>query len=238
MGIYNLKYGTRLMDLLISIHGNVEEELYFEHLIPHKFVTPDSLFEYLSNFKKYLNDNQKLIDANFANESTPYEIVKIQSIKTDLVSMIDYAKSIYDYENSIVPYQELRFKLISGNIPDFIKILNSILASVSYAITKAREGYFHSNVHLILKLLGFEIVSEDMTSKGRIDAVIRFTDIIYIIEFKFGFKEDLSNVALKQIKDNKYADKFLIEHKKVVGIGVSFSSETKNINAFLTEELN
>jgi hypothetical protein len=137
----------------------------------------------------------------------------------------------------VIPYQELRYKLITKNVPDFIDILKSILASVSYAITKTQEGFFHSNVHLILKLLGFEIISEEQTNNGRIDSVIRFSDIIYIVEFKFNENEDLSNEALQQIKDKEYALKFAYEKKDILGIGVSFSKDNRNINGFKFEKL-
>lgn len=237
-GIYRLKQGDRLMDFLISIHGNIEEKFYFEKLIPQKFATPGALLTALDCFKKYLNDNQKYLDINFNGENTDYIIHTIQQIKSELIQAIDYIKIIYDYEDTVIPYQELRYKLITNNITDFIKILSGILASVSYAISHTQEGFFHSNVHLILKLLGFEILSEEMTNNGRIDAVIRFSDKIYILEFKFNDNQDLSSEALKQIKDKEYALKFTIEKKDIFGIGISFSNEKKNINGFKTESLN
>lgn len=237
-GIYMLSHGTSIMDFLISIHGILEDKLFFKNLIPQKFADPDSLFEYLNGFKKYLNDNQFLIDANLKDENTDYAISELYSLKNELVKMIDYTKLMYDYEDTVVPYQELRFNLITRNIPDFIKILNSVLASVSFEISmRVHEGYFHSNVHLILKLLGFNIVSEDSTSNGRIDAVIRFTDIIYIMEFKFSNDEDLSTEALNQIKIKGYADKFIMEKKLIIGIGISFSRKSRSINNFISEEL-
>jgi len=236
-GIYKLKRGTELMDFVISIHGNVEENLYFEHLIPHKFVTPDRLFAFLDSFKKYINDHQHLLDLNFAGEDTDDIIIRLQETKDDLVQMIDYVKQIYDLEDTMIPYQELRYNLITRNIPGFINILKSILASVSYAITKIQEGYFHSNIHLILKLLGFEILSEELTNNGRIDAVIRFSDIVYIVEFKFSGTDDLSKAALQQIKDKEYALKFVIEHKEMIGIGISFSENDRNINGFVFQKL-
>ena len=173
-GIYKLKDGNLLMDFLISIHANIEEKFYFEHLIPHKFATPDALLASLEWFKKYLNQNQKYLDKNSKGDDVSYIVTTTQHIKDELVQMIDYTKTIYDYEDTVIPYQELRYKLITHNIPDFISILKSILASVSYLIAKTQEGFFHSNVHLILKLLGFEILSEETTNNGRIDAVIRF----------------------------------------------------------------
>ena len=77
-----------------------------------------------------------------------------------------------------------------------------------------------------------------MTNNGRIDAVIRFSDKIYILEFKFNDNQDLSDEALQQIKDKEYALKFTIEKKDIIGIGVSFGKDKKNINGFKTEKLN
>ena len=124
----------------------------------------------------------------------------------------------------------LRYNLIVGNIDDFIKLLKSLLASLSYSMYKTSEGYYHSNVHIILKLLGFDIMSEEETNIGRIDAIIRFYDYIYIFEFKFDVEKDNSEEALQQIIDKKYSEKFELEKKKIIAIGVSFSSKERNIN--------
>lgn len=229
-GIYLLEDGPRIMDLIISIHSQIEEKLYRKQLIPQNFPTPDALFNSLTAFKNYLNENQKYLDKNNKGHNVSYVVTDTQEIKDEIIQMIDYAKQIYDREDTLVPYQELRYKLIARNIPDFINILKSILSSVSYAIAKIQEGYFHSNVHLILKLLGFEIIAEETTNRGRIDAVIRFTDTIYIIEFKFDSDKDLSDEALQQIKEKDYASKFFVENKDIFAIGVSFSEKTRNIN--------
>jgi hypothetical protein len=236
-GIYRLDEGPRLMDFIISIHANIQEDLYSKNLIPQKFATPEALLSALQRFKEYLLENQKYLDINYNGEQTSYIVTYTQQIKDELIQAIDYIKTIYDYEDSVIPYQELRYKLITKNVPDFIVILKSILASVSYAITKTQEGFFHSNVHLILKLLGFEIISEEQTNNGRIDSVIRFSDVIYIVEFKFNENEDLSNEALQQIKEKEYELKFAYEKKDIFGIGVSFSKDNRNINGFKFEKL-
>lgn len=236
-GIYSLKQGNKLMDFIISIHANIEEHFYTKNLIPQNFATPEALFTALGNFKKYLNDNQMYLDINYNGEQTDFVVYETQKIKDELIQAIDYIKTIYDYEDTVIPYQELRYKLITNNVPDFIDILKSILASVSYAITKTQEGFFHSNVHLILKLLGFEIISEELTNNGRIDSVIRFSDKIYIVEFKFNENDNLCNEALQQIKVKEYALKFAYEKKDIFGIGVSFSRDTRNINGFTYEQL-
>lgn len=225
------------MDFVISIHSNIEEHLYYDHIIPQKFVTPERFLTFLNNFKKYLNEHQCLLDINFNGEDTDHIIVTIQEFKNDLVEMIDYIKRLYDMEDSLIPYQELRYNLITKDVPGFITTIKSILASVSYAIAQIHEGYFHSNVHLILKLLGFEILSEELTNNGRIDAVIRFSDVIYILEFKFGQNKDLSKVAMQQILDKNYAQKFIVEHKEIIGIGVSFDEMDRNVNGFVYQRL-
>jgi hypothetical protein len=234
--IYCLENGTDLMDFLISIHGRIEDRFYFESLIPHKFVSPEILLSELLNFKDYLNENQKYLDKNKKGEHTSDVIVEIQRIKDELVAMIDYVREVYDYEHTVIPYIELRHNLIVNNIPKFIETLKSILSSVSYNIAKTAEGFHHSNVHLILKLLGFDVISEEPTNTGRIDAVIRFAEKIYIIEFKFNKEGDMSKKALQQIKEKEYAQKYIIENKEIYLIGISFSNEERNINGYEYEK--
>lgn len=236
-GIYKLNHGTKLMDLIISIHARVEDNLHFDHLIPQQFATPDKLFQYLNELKIFLNSQQYLLDANEQGEDTDHIIVDLQRIKDDLVAMVDYVKKIYDQEEAFIPYQELRYQLITKNVHGFVSTLKSILASVSYAIAKVKEGHFHSNVHVVLKLLGFEIIAEETTNLGRIDAVIRLSDLIYIIEFKFGKDKDLSGEALQQIRDKRYAEKFLLDKKEIIGVGISFDEANRNINGVLYESL-
>lgn len=237
-GVYKLKSGNLIMDFIISIYANIEEKFYAEKLIPQNFATPDALLYSLDLFKKYLNDNQNLLDLNFCGEDTDYVISDLQKIKDELIQAIDYTKTIYDYEDTVIPYQELRYKLIVNDISGFVDVLKSILASVSYAIAHTQEGFYHSNVHLILKLLGFDILSEEMTNNGRIDAVIRFSDKIYIVEFKFSDNEDKSEIAFQQIKDKEYVLKFTVERKDIFGIGISLGKDKKNINGFKSEKLN
>lgn len=203
-GIYLLKDGNLLMDMLFNIKGNVEDYFLGDRLFPQRFATPDALFTALNGFKNLLNRDQYLLDQNYKGEDTDSIVYKIQEFKDDLIQMIDYCKQVYDVEDTFIPYQELRYSLIKNDIQEFIKILKSLLSSVSYAISKTKEGYYHSNVHLILKLLGFDIIAEEQTNIGRIDAVIRFIDRIYILEFKFGKDEDKSLSALYHTKQFQY----------------------------------
>lgn len=237
-GIYQLKDGDELLNFLDSIHGNIQDQYFYKKLIPQQFTTPDALFRSLRIFKKYLLEKRYLIDQNYNDELTSHIIHTINKMQLELIEMIDYAVQLYDFEDTRIPYLDLRQYLITQKPELFIVTLKSILASVSYAIVRVYEGFFHSNVHLILKLLGFYIISEEQTNVGRIDAVIRFSQIIYILEFKFGTGDDNSSTALQQIRDNKYAEKFYVEGKQIIGIGISFDTESRNINGFVSEQLN
>jgi hypothetical protein len=230
-GIYNLKKGNELMDMLNNIHGNLEERLYSEKLVPQIFATPDKLIGFLKAFKEHLQEYQPLLDLNTNGEQTSYIIQELQSMKIELVELMDYLIILYDNEDILIPYQELRHSLITKDVAIFFKNMNSILASVSYPILKTKEGYLHSNIHLILKLLGFDIISEESTNIGRIDAVIRFSETIYIFEFKLG----TSLEAIAQIKENKYYEKFIIEKKEIFLVGVGFDSGNRNISDFKFE---
>jgi hypothetical protein len=54
----------------------------------------------------------------------------------------------------------------------------------------------------------------------------------YVMEFKLdGSAED----ALAQIKDKNYALPFAVDNRKLVKIGVNFSSKTRNIDRWIVE---
>ncbi|MPL73325.1 hypothetical protein SDC9_19124 [bioreactor metagenome] len=230
--IYPLKEGTEIMDFINSIHGNIEERFYFEKLVPHKFATPENLIKSLNAFKKYLCENKKLIENNLNESNNCNPICYWYELLNELIDLIDHINKMYESSNTSIPYEDLRYYLIVGDVDGFIKLLKSLLASLPYSINKISEGYYHSNVHIILKLLGFDINSEETTNIGRIDATIRFYDYIYIFEFKFDVKKDNSKEALQQIIEKKYSEKFEIDKKKIIAIGVSFSSEERNINGY------
>lgn len=79
-------------------------------------------------------------------------------------------------------------------------------------------------------------VSETETSDGRIDMMIEYPNRIFIMEFKYSKDgKDRSKGALKQIKENKYAEAFYIKGKQIEDVGMSFSQKTRNIDHFKQE---
>lgn len=237
-GIYLLKHGTKLMDYLINIYITFEEKLSPQSLIPEVFASPEQMISFLLGYRQYIEENKKLLSDNICGQDTSYIITDLIDISESLIYMIDYVKQWYDADDSVVPYLDMRYCLTTRDVDQFIKYLQQIFASISYAINKTSEGAYHSNLHLILKLLGFNIISEDETNIGRIDATIKLSDSIYIIEVKKSESKDESKIALNQIKTKKYHQKYMCDDKQIIGLGISFSTKERNINGYQYQILN
>ena len=139
--------------------------------------------------------------------------------------MGDTPKPIFDVQNA--------FR--QNNIERVITIINSLLKDVpSLLINPKNEHFYHSLVHLHFRYLGLIMDSEVHTSDGRMDAVVKTNTHIYIIEFKI---DQSAEIALAQIKDKSYYQKYAIENKTVVGIGINFDTEKRAIGNYLTETL-
>ena len=77
--------------------------------------------------------------------------------------------------------------------------------------------------------MGFYTQVELPTSDGRINVVIQTTDYIYIIECKLdGSAED----ALQQIESKNYAAPFAMDKRKVITLGINFSSKTRGVESW------
>jgi Holliday junction resolvase-like predicted endonuclease len=117
-------------------------------------------------------------------------------------------------------------------------VLFTLFASIPYSnyannIIANYEGYYASVVYTFLASLGFEVVAEDTTNRGRVDLTLKTPSCIVIIEFKV----DSSETALKQIKEKKYFEKYLENGKAIYLLGIHFDSAQRNIAEFVCEKL-
>ncbi len=127
--------------------------------------------------------------------------------------------------------------LKEAKLNEFKKALESLFASISYNNYVKNEigeyeGYYASVIYAYLASLGVKIVAEDVSSVGRVDLTLIIADKIYILEFKVG-----SNEALSQIKEKKYYKKYFNENKDIYLIGINFDSKEKNIKSFEWERV-
>ena len=106
--------------------------------------------------------------------------------------------------------------------------MSAIFASIPYAIESKRdEAYFHTLFYLMVCASGINADSEVLTCDGRIDLLIKFSDKIYIIEFKCN---QSAKAAIQQINDKNYALKYRQTGKKIILMGINFDSEKRNIS--------
>ncbi|GAB6094610.1 hypothetical protein JCM14469_08620 [Desulfatiferula olefinivorans] len=94
------------------------------------------------------------------------------------------------------------------------------------------EGYYASVTYACLVSLGFDVVCEDTTNRGRIDLTLFAEDKIYIIEFKVVEHINDKTKALDQIKARKYHEKYRNKACDIYRIGMDFSKEERNLTRF------
>jgi len=98
------------------------------------------------------------------------------------------------------------------------------------------EGFYASIVYALFNGAGLNVIAEDNTNKGQIDLSIFNQDSVYIIEFKV-VEDKEEGIALKQIKEKKYYEKYKGKYNDIYLIGIEFSKKDKNIVGFEWEKV-
>lgn len=238
-----LSHANELLNLLDSLMGNLEG--HFElpeggHLIPSSFSSVDQIMGWMSWMKKYIDSFVPYVEENYKRLESNYYIENIHQMMVGYVSVIDRCTKVYSLESGLpIPYHKLRVFLIGGQVDLFIEQLKCLLIDIPYAIRKEmyNEAHFHISVHTILSVLGFSPLSEKITSLGRIDMAISIDNVTYIFEFKYSKKKSMASNALQQIKKMRYADPYKLSSTKIIGIGVGFTEEERNIHNYVSEVL-
>jgi hypothetical protein len=120
----------------------------------------------------------------------------------------------------------------AGKVDDFFKRLSSLFADIPYELVKDLENHYQNVLFIVTKLMGLYVKAEYHTSEGRIDLVLQTDAYTYVMEFKL---DGSAEEALAQINDKNYALPFAVDNRKLVKIGVNFSSKTRNIDRWIVE---
>lgn len=122
-----------------------------------------------------------------------------------------------------------------GDTDAFRRSLTSLLASIPYDSHGSlkdmdmTEKHFQYTFYLLLRLIGvycLAIRCEDRQSYGRVDCTLEMEDYVYIFEFKM---DGTARKALEQMEEAGYTKPYLSDKRKVVCIGVNFSSATRTV---------
>ena len=131
--------------------------------------------------------------------------------------------------------------LEDGETAEFRDSLTAFLSSIAYdshdsvRTPEATEKYFQYTFYLIMRLIGesnCRLINEKPQAIGRVDCIIELKDYVYIFEFKLNGSAD---EALRQIEEKNYAKPYLGDKRKIVCIGVNFSSETMTVEEWKEE---
>jgi hypothetical protein len=145
-----------------------------------------------------------------------------------------YANSSTDEMTYIV--ETLTEALENKDIKSFFTALHSLYSSITVKQlekVKEYEGFYHSIIYIVLKILGIQINCEIQSNFGTTDAVIKTDDYIYVIEFKMG----KAALALEQIKKKKYFEPYISDKRQVLIVGLGFDKTKRNLEDFVVEEL-
>ena len=85
---------------------------------------------------------------------------------------------------------------------------------------------------ILSSLCGFYTEVEKHTNIGRMDMTIKTDKYIYLFEFKFN---KTAEEALQQILNQAYAEPYKMDNRKVVCIGVNYSSDARNIDKWIVQ---
>lgn len=123
--------------------------------------------------------------------------------------------------------------LAQEKLEQFIETANAILAAIPYEhIHDQDEHYYHTVFYLMLSASGVLVQTEPLTSIGRIDMEVYFPDKVYIVELKCN---QSAEQAIAQIKAKKYFEKHLHAGKKILLLGINFSTEERRITEWRVE---
>jgi len=125
----------------------------------------------------------------------------------------------------------LKIAMIEENIEEIRNQIEIFFSTISYEVLR-NEYVYQAAVYGLIYSTGLNVITEDNTSKGRIDlTVIVNKSVVYIIEFKVIEKEDEIGKALHQIKEKGYYKKYL-NYQKIYIIGIEFNNNTKEVANF------
>jgi hypothetical protein len=140
--------------------------------------------------------------------------------------------------------EEVRYKLVDEiitilkkeEIKKLKEKLEILISNISYMYLKEEASYVLA-VFVLLYSTGLNVITEDNTSKGRIDlTIIVNNSIVYILEFKVIQNSKEKGNAIKQILEKEYYKKYL-NYDKVYIIDIELDKTKKQIVNFEYEQV-
>lgn len=148
-------------------------------------------------------------------------------------SMLNYLVLGYTdkQQGQAVPALLMAQALQRGDLDELHQQINHLLADIPYDLHQNQESYYHTVMYLAFSLIGIHVQAEVHHARGRLDAVVKTAQGVYLFEFKVN---STAKKALEQIQERGYADSYRGK-TPVWAIGMSFSTETKQVEDWKVE---
>lgn len=118
-------------------------------------------------------------------------------------------------------------KLYEDDIEGALLKMRAYLASISNRLANKSEKDFQTVFYLIFNLMGAYIKVESDSAIGRADAVIHMPATTYVVELKF---DKTAEEAVRQIDEKGYLIPYSADGKKLVKVGINYSSKDRTID--------
>ena len=152
---------------------------------------------------------------------------------------LSFADCLYQYVTNDDKRQRATlynaYKQLGSNddMADFMEAVKTFYAGVPYMLDNANEAHYHVLLYTLLVAFGADISAEEPSAKGRADLVLKMPKTIYVIEIKY---DKPVEEALSQIDQRGYARKYDLDGRRVVKLGIVFSSAERNVSSWRTAE--
>ena len=132
-------------------------------------------------------------------------------------------------------FNDLRRKEIT--IEQFVEVVRRWYAGIPYSITdkNQNEQLYQSLIYAALVGVGADVQAEDQTSDGRMNIALKLSDVIYIIELKYG---KTAEAAADQIITKDYAVRYAADKRSVVAVGLNISEDRRTIDSYKIVPIN
>lgn len=130
--------------------------------------------------------------------------------------------------------------LKTDDIEQALQEMKSYLSSLPYVegfkrkleAPATREGFYEYTFYLIFSMLNVYVRTQVKCAAGRIDMVVKMPTTLYVFEFKV---DGSAQEALDQIDTKGYAIPYTTADRRVVKVGVNFSSATRTIEDWVVK---
>ena len=122
--------------------------------------------------------------------------------------------------------------VIADDMEQALTLMRAYLAGVSYRLSNKTERDVQTIFYLVFSLIGSFIKVEEESAHGRADVVITLPSVVYVMELKFDGSAD---TALRQIDEKGYLIPYTADGKRLVKVGVNYSSEERTITEWRIE---